>query len=405
LASGKKSVTTIFAQQAEPKKGQGYVRYTPTQHQFKQDHCRHCGANASQYNRDDALYSYAYPFLHAANLFEYLGVSTDMKFDVIIGNPPYQLSDGGAGASAKPLYHLFVEQAKKLNPRYLSMIIPARWYAGGKGLDSFRETMLNDRCMAILVDHESSKSCFSNVNIAGGICYFLWDKDKTSEDCVIENRFGEIKQSLARPLNAYSVFIRDNRSIAILEKVKILKEISFEGQVSSRKPFGLATDFSADKAQPFEGAVSLYARGRVGYVKPEQLLKNQDWTSQYKVLVSKAYGAGEGWPHQIIGKPILAPSNSACTETYLVMGLFDDAITASNLVSYMETRFFRFLVSLAKITQDGTAKVYQFVPVQNFNEPWTDEKLYAKYNLTDEEIAYIESMIRPMNDGGIKNVK
>jgi site-specific DNA-methyltransferase (adenine-specific) len=279
------------------------------------------------------------------------------------------------------------------------MIIPARWYAGGKGLDDFRANMLADKRLSHVVDFPDAKDCFPSNEIKGGVCYFLWDKDKTSEDCVIENRFGEIKQSLARPLNAYSVFIRDNRSIAILEKVKILKEISFEGQVSSRKPFGLATDFSADKAQPFEGALSLYARGRVGYVKREQLLKNQDWTSQYKVLVSKAYGAGEGWPHQIIGKPILAPSNSACTETYLVMGLFDDAITASNLVSYMETRFFRFLVSLAKITQDGTAKVYQFVPIQNFNEPWTDEKLYAKYGLNAEEIAYIESMIRPMNDG------
>lgn len=403
LASGKKSVTAVFAKQAEPKKGQGYVRYTPTQHQFKQDHCIHCGANASQYNRPDSLYSYAYPFLHAANLFEYLGVSKDMKFDVIIGNPPYQLSNGGAGASAKPLYHLFVEQAKKLNPRYLSMIIPARWYAGGKGLDEFRATMLADQHLSHLVDFPDARDCFPSNEIKGGVCYFLWDKDKTTADCVVENRLGEVKQSLARPLNAYSVFIRDNRSIAILQKVKANNETSFEGQVSSSKPFGLRTFFNDDQAQPFDGAVSLYARGRVGYVKPDQLLKNQAWTSKHKVLVSEAYGAGEGWPHQIIGKPILAPPNSACTETYLVMGLFDEASTAANLVSYMETRLFRFLVSLAKITQHGTAKVYKFVPLQNFNEPWTDEKLYAKYNLTDDEIAYIESMIRPMNDGTVED--
>jgi site-specific DNA-methyltransferase (adenine-specific) len=399
LASGKKSVTTIFAQQAEPKKGQGYVRYTPTQHQFKQDHCIHCGANASQYNRDDALYSYAYPFLHAANLFEYLGVSTDMKFDVIIGNPPYQLSDGGAGASAKPLYHLFVEQAKKIEPNYLCMIIPSRWYAGGKGLDDFRASMLADKRLSHLVDFPKAIDCFPSNEIKGGICYFLWDKNKTNELCNISIQEGDERVAVERKLNAYSVFIRDYRAIPILEKIKALKEVSFEGQVSSSKPFGLRTFFNDDKAQPFEGAVSLYARGRVGYVKPEQLLKNQDWISQYKVLVSKAYNGGDALPHQIIGKPILAPPNSACTETYLVMGLFDDAITAANLVSYMETRFFRFLVSLAKITQDGTAKVYQFVPIQNFNEPWTDEKLYAKYGLNAEEIAYIESMIRPMNDG------
>ena len=328
-----------------------------------------------------------------------------MKFDVIIGNPPYQLSDGGAGASAKPLYHLFVEQAKKLNPRYLSMIIPARWYSGGKGLDEFRATMLADQRLSHLVDFPDARDCFPSNEIKGGVCYFLWDKDKTTAYCVVENRLGEMTQSLARHLDAYSVFIRDNRSIAILQKVKALNETSFEGKVSSRKPFGLATDFSADQAQPFDGAVSLYARGRVGYVKPDQLLKNQAWTSKHKVLLSKAYGAGDGWPHQIIGKPILAPPNSACTETYLVMGLFDEASTAANLVSYMETRLFRFLVSLVKITQDGTAKVYQFVPLQNFNEPWTDEKLYAKYGLTDDEIAYIESMIRPMNTGVITNVK
>jgi site-specific DNA-methyltransferase (adenine-specific) len=435
-ASSPRSITAVFAQHANPiVQDQGNIRYTPMTHDFTDGQgetskkCRHCGASQAEYSRDAKQEQYAYPFLHAANLFEYLGVPKTMKFDVIIGNPPYQLSDGGAGASAKPLYHLFVEQAKKLNPRYLCMIIPARWYAGGKGLDDFRADMLGDKCLSHLVDFPNAADCFPSNEIKGGVCYFLWDSKKTTDLCTVSNQVNNAWVTSTRKLNEHSVFIRDDRSLGILNKVQAvktaqiaektqalakinnkkdkeaaekaieaLKQASFENNVSSRKPFGLATNFDADQAQAFAGSVILYANKRMGYVKHEQLLKNHSWVPKYKVLVSKAYNGGDALPHQIINKPILAQPNSACTETYLVMGLFDTEAEAANLVSYMETRLFRFLVSLAKITQDGTAKVYQFVPLQDFSEPWTDEKLYQKYSLTPEEIAYIESMIRPMGD-------
>ena len=386
-ANGHYSVCTAFNDE------QGNIRYEPTAHTWESGRCRYCGASREVYDRGEALESHAYRFIHAdnpENLF------SDMRFDVIIGNPPYQLNDGGNGASASPIYHLFVEQSIKLNPRYLVMIIPARWYAGGKGLDDFRDKMLNDTHVRTLVDFPLSSECFPNVEIKGGVCYFLWDREYDGPCSVTTMRKDKASNAI-RPLleKGCTTFIRYNEAISILHKVQKFGEEPFSKQVSSQKPFGFRT-FVKGKKEPFNGAVKLYVNKEEGYVCRDEITQNTEWIDQYKIYISRAYGAGEDFPHQILNKPFLGNPNTCCSETYVVIGPYANKRRAENVIGYIKTKFFRFLVLLKKNTQDAPARVYSFVPVQNFDEAWTDEKLYAKYGLTDEEITFIESMIRPM---------
>ena len=322
---------------------------------------------------------------------------TYMKIDTIIGNPPYQVMDGGAQASAKPVYQLFIQQAIKLSSKYISMITPSRWFAGGKGLDDFREAMLEDRRMKEIHDYPIASDVFPMIEIKGGINYFLWDKDYKG-DCLIRTyENGVCISALKRPLKekGTDIFIRYNEAIPILRKIQAFKEKSFSNLVSSSKPFGLRTFFKGEK-NPFEGSVKIYINGGIGYIKREEALKNQDWIDKEKVFIGMAYGAGEGFPHQILNYPIYGEPNSCCSETYSVVGPFISRKICETVMSYIKTKFFRFLVLLIKNTQHATKRVYQFVPQQNFDEEWTDEKLYKKYGLTAEEIAYIEKMIRPM---------
>lgn len=192
----------------------GNIKYNIIEHTWEGNRCKYCGASKSEYKRSDELETHAYEFIHRKKPEEIF----NMKFDVIIGNPPYQLSDGGAGASAKPIYHLFVEQAIKMNPRYLSMIIPARWYAGGKGLNEFRKSMLDNRHITYLVDYADSSECFSGVNIAGGVCYFLWERDRT-DDCEIVNVKKGNEVIMKRNLNEFPMLVRDNISVKIIRKI------------------------------------------------------------------------------------------------------------------------------------------------------------------------------------------
>ena len=323
-----------------------------------------------------------------------------MKFDIIIGNPPYQQADGagGQGSSAKPLYHYFVQQAKKLNPKYVSLIIPARWIVGGKGLDNFRNEMLNDDRIRILHDYTDEKDCFPNVEIKGGICYFLWDRDNTGK-CKIFTHIGKsVRESERMLLSSYTdVFIRFPEQMSVVEKVwHTANAKSFDNIVSVRKPFGLASDFREFSDKNFNGAVKLYANKQHGFVKRSKIERNIEWIDMWKVYITFAYGAGSGFPHQILNKPFLGEPNTCTTETNLVIGPFADKQTSENVISYINTRFFRFLVLIKKITQNGTKDVYQLVPLQDFSESWSDEKLYKKYKLTPDEIAFIESMIREM---------
>lgn len=326
-----------------------------------------------------------------------------MKFDVIISNPPYQLSDGGNNASASPIYQLFIGKAKKLNPRYLTMIIPSRWFSGGKGLDAFRNEMINDKRIRSLDDYLNASDCFgTGVEIKGGVCYFLWDRDNPGP-CKVSTHSGDGVVSTTERymrIGDNDVFIRRNEAISILEKVEAKGEKSFAELVSSRKPFGLPTNISGKKDKS-TGDIEIYVRGGKEYFSRFELSRNADWVDKYKIYITKAYNAGDDYPHQILNKPLFGDKGTCCSETYIVIGPFATEEETKNVMSYIQTKFFRFLVSLRKISQDATQKVYQFVPLQDFSHPCIDENLYVKYGLTSEEIAFIDSMIKPMDsDGG-----
>ncbi len=352
--------------------------------------CNYCGASKIVYDRGESFESHAYEFIHNKKLFN------SMKFDVIVGNPPYQLNDGGHGSSAKPIYHLFVEQAKKLEPRYLSMIIPSRWFSGGKGLDEFRKSMLEDKRTTKIVDYFDSTECFPNVDISGGVCYFLWEKNRKDDCEVISIQQGK-SSSLKRPMleKDSQTFIRFNQAVKIFRKVKKLSEDSFQNIVSERRPFALDTNLKV-KTKKFNGAIKCYAYPKNGYLKLSDIEKNKSWVDKYKVFTAKAYGERGSFPYLVTSKPYLGEKNSCCTETYLVVGPFKNKSQSKNAQSYMKTKFFRFFVLLKKNTQNAARGVYSLVPNQDFSDDWSDEKLQNKYKLSSEDISFIDSMIRPM---------
>lgn len=320
-----------------------------------------------------------------------------MTFDVIIGNPPYQLNDGGGtGSSAIPIYNRFVVQAKKLRPRYLTMIIPSRWFSGGKGLDEFRDSMLTDNRLSSLVDYFDSTECFPGVDLSGGVCYFLWEAEHNG-DCNVVNKLHGEESKMTRPLleKGNDTFIRFNSAVSIIRKIRNIDKSSIVDIISARKPFGIDPNAKIMKDQ-FEGSVKAYAYPNNGYISRQQITQNSEWIDEYKVMIAKAYGERGDFPYLMLGKPFIAEKGSCCTETYLVIGPFGNRNKCENVISYIRTKFFRFLVLQKKNTQNAAKGVYEFVPLQDFSKPWTDEELYKKYGLTDEEIQFIESMIRPM---------
>ena len=376
------------------KDSQGNLKFFDLQHTWnKSGKCLFCGANQELYKRNLDLESYAYPFIHQNNpnsLF-------NMKFDVVIGNPPYQMNDGGAGSSASPIYHKFVESAKKLNPRFISFIIPARWYNGGKGLDEFRSTMLSDNRISILHDFQDTKDVFPGLNIRGGICYFLWEKDYQGKCTVINHRKNQTNKPLKRNLrqNGLEVFLRHNESISIFEKVLSFKEISFDTLVSSRKPFGLETNFKKfNKVKSDNEQIKLYRFGDDGYIDKFLIKNYSELIDSHKIFIPYASPGDDSYPHLILSKPIIAKPNTACTETYLVIGPFTSEKESLNVSNYMMTSFVRFMILLSKSSQHITKKTYKFVPIQNFEESWDDEKLYKKYGINSSEINFIDSLIR-----------
>lgn len=393
-ANGEYSICTVFETE------EGNIFKPKAVHKWENGKCSECGAAQAVYDRFDHQENHAYAFIHQQARKE-LGLET-MKFNVIIGNPPYQLSDGGAQASAAPIYHKFIQQAKKLDLDYLIMITPSRWFAGGKGLDEFRDEMLNDKCIKEIHDYPNAADCFPGVEIKGGVNYFLWEKQYRG-DCLISTyESGKMISQMQRPLKeqGLDIFVRYNEGISILRKVLAFKEESFSELVSSRKPFGLATNIKGETSPyKMQSAVKLYQNNGTGYFERKNILNNKHWIDEHKVYIGRAYGAGEGFPHQILNKPIYGEPISCCTETYMVIGTFANKETCTNVMSYMATRFFRFMVLLKKNTQDAPKRVYELVPMQNFSKPWTDEELYQKYGLSDDEIAFIEKMVRPMELG------
>lgn len=390
IANGKYSFCDSFNDE------QGNIRYERLNHNWQGGKCVFCGASQEVYDRENELETYAYNFIHTNNP----ETIFNMKFDVIIGNPPYQMNDGGGRDSgAISLYHKFIQQAKKLNPKFISMIIPARWYSGGKGLDDFRNEMLNDNRICEIHDFPETSDCFPGLNIRGGICYFLWNSDYSGDCKIINYKNNKILSESTRPLleDKSNVFVRYNEAIEILRKVKKFNEKTFDESVSSRKPFGIDSNFNEfqnNKSQNHN--IHLHRFGDNGFVSETQVLKNKQWINEIKVLVSKASPGGDNYPHQIISKPIISEPLSCCTETYLVVGVYENLIIAENVVKYMQTRFFRFMMSLIKNTQNISKGVFAFVPIQNFDEEWNDIKLYEKYGINQTEIDFIETLIRPM---------
>ena len=377
---------------------EGNIRFRRIQHKWKDGRCIYCGAAQSQYDRGTALETHAYELIHTTHPEEIF----DMHFDVIISNPPYQLSDGGAQASATPIYQRFVTMAQKLKPNYITMIIPSRWFAGGRGLDDFRKAMICDKQISELHDFLNANDCFGNgVEIKGGVCYFLWEKDRCGDCKVVTHDQSGIISEAIRPLkiNDADVFVRRNEAISILEKVSKQKEASFAGLVSAQRPFGLRTYVQGKKA-PFKGSVKLFQRGGIGYIAKTEIDRNIEEIEKWHVFISRAYNAGDDYPHQIIGKPLVGEPNSCCTETYVSIGPFENQVVATNVQNYMMTKFFRFMVSMIKVSQMASSVVYTFVPMQDYSKPWTDEELYAKYGLNNDEIAFIDSMIKPMDLNG-----
>ncbi len=386
-ANGKYSVGQGF------KDGDGNVHYERIEHSWKDGRCAFCGANESNYGGGEESESHAYSFIHNQIPEEI----AKMKFDVIIGNPPYQLNDGGGtGSSSKPIYQHFVEQAKKLNPRYLTMIIPSRWFSGGKGLDTFRRDMLSDTRISHIVDYTDSTAVFPGVDIAGGVCYFLWERDYNGM-CTIENIHNNIKDVSKRALNEFSTLIRDSISIKIIHKIRENENEFFDSLVSSRKPFGLDS-----KARPSKnGDLTLVWSGGEGPFDSQNITDGISIIDKWKVMISKTSYDHGGQPdkegkRRILSRVEILPPKYVCTESYLIAGSYNDKIHADNMITYLKTKFARFLVSTILFTQNITKDRFSFVPIQDFNETWTDEKLYKKYDLSQDEIDFIESMIRPM---------
>ena len=332
----------------------------------------------------------------------------EMKFNAVVGNPPYQMMDGGAQASATPVYNLFVNIAKKLQANYVSMIMPARWYSGGKGLDEFRNSMLEDKHISRLDDFLNPETIFPNTNIRGGLCYFLWDINYNSKESltrVVTHGISGIVADKMRQLktNNFDMFIRNYEAISIIEKVKAKDFNSIAHHISARKPFGFATDFIKDasfKTSPetLNSPVLCYGKGMcVGYVERNQIKTHQDWIDKWKVLIPRANNIGTELNDDNLNSFICAPGE-VTTESYLVVGadLNLDEKKCLNIKCYLSTKFARFMHSMAKSSQDATSKTFIFVPIQDFSKPWTDEELYNKYGLDIFEREYIESMIKPM---------
>lgn len=391
FANGRYSVCSAFDDE------QGNIRYEPTSHTWQNGRCRYCGASQDVYDRGNDLESHAYKFIHTDNPQK---LFPNMKFDVIIGNPPYQLSDGGNAASARPLYHLFVEQAMKLKPRYLTMIIPARWYAGGKGLDAFRTSMMNNHQIKHLVDFSNSADCFPGVNIAGGVCYFLWERDYNGM-CTVTNVKGDIStSSMERRIDEYNFFVRDNTALSIIRKIRRTSNTAMNTMVKSYSYFAIRSyERGEEHIQHKNDVVLLSSNGR-GFYPRLQVQDREGILNKYKVVITYAMSGGNkpssNGDYQVVSSLQILSPNEACTETYLVLGVFNSEDEAKRLCGYVKTKLFRFLLLQALSSIHITKESFCFVPIQDFTEEWTDEKLYAKYRLTDDEIAFIESMIRPM---------
>lgn len=395
----------------------GNIWFKRTEHTWDGGKCKYCAASKSGLDRGEDMETHAYAFIHTEDIKTRLAelFGGDMRFDVIIGNPPYQLDDGGFGKSAAPIYQHFVEQAKALEARYLSMVIPARWFAGGKGLDDFRESMLADSRVRSIDDFLSAADVFPGVGLKGGVCYFLWDRDNRGP-CRVTTHFKDWPiSSVSRPMReeGVDVFIRFNEGLSILKKVvavesgqahslSLPENKRFDRLVSSLRPFGLRTFFQGTHTKS-RGDVLVYQNGGKGYIAMNEISTGTDLIDKWKVYVGRAApgtGNRDTYPHRIISTPFIGEPQSICSETYLCIGPLNSEKQAESVLSYLSCRLTRLLILLHKPSQDTTRKVYTFVPTQKWTRKWADDDLYAKYGISAREIAFIEKVVRPMDLGG-----
>jgi hypothetical protein len=395
-AHGEHSIAKGFPNDA------GNIWFERTEHTWVQGRCKFCGASQSALDRGEGFETHAYAFIHTADVKTRVAelFGGDMQFDVVIGNPPYQLDDGGYGTSAAPIYQLFVEKALDLDPRYAVFVTPSRWMAGGKGLDKYRERMLADKRMRSIVDYPKLYEGFPGVKIRGGISYFLWDREHNGP-CEVQTIWdGEpTGPAVARHLDAYDILVRRNEAVPILEKIKARGEATLDCRVSSQKPFGLRTFFHG-KPDPkrLKDPVKLFGSQKISWVERSEIPANAAWIDKLKVLMTRVQGTSAAIETKFLSKPIIAEPGTACTESYVVAGVFDNEVEAKHYGSYLRTRFARFLVSLRKSTQDAPKNVYGFIPDLPLNRQWTDAKLYKRYGLTTDEVAFIESQVAEHSD-------
>lgn len=397
-ANGAHSISKTFTSDA------GNIWFERLEHTWNETKCVFCGAPKTVLDRDATLENYAYAFIHTNDINQRVNelFGAEMQFDVIIGNPPYQMKGGAGGTSDSSIYHLFVEQAKRLEPKYLSMVIPSRWLAGGRGLDEFRQEMLNSHQLKKLVDYPVSKEVFPNVEVKGGICYFLWSGDHHGA-CDVTVVRGKESITTSRELEEFDVFVRNPSAAEILRKVLRAQEKSIIDILTADTPFGIATNFDGFHDNKNAGDIALYfvkgGKRNIGYMPRSQITKNVHLMDKWKLLVPKAGSdGGQKIPDSVLGKPWLAAPPSVATQTFIAFWV-DSEAEALSIQSYYKTKFFRFIVSLRKITQDALRQTYTWVPIQTWDREWKDSDLYAKYDLTKDEIEYIESVIRPMDVG------
>ena len=328
--------------------------------------------------------------------FWHINENQNMKFDAIVGNPPYQVMDGGAGVSAIPVYNKFVDFAKKIRPLYISMIMPAKWYNAGRGLEQFRYEMLNDKCISKLYDYIDPHDCFPTVDVAGGVCYFLRD-NKYNGLCKFVSCKSGSQISNMRNLSESEVLIRHQEEISVLNKVQIEGQTYLNEIAYSQKPFGLRTYVKPMK----KGNILLRYNGGIGPYDRDCITVNKNLIDNWKIVTSRltAEHAGEtdkNGQKRIFATLEMLEPGTICTETYMMLCTYKSKTECANVLKYLKTRFVRALIAMATSTQQMSKANFRFVPLQDFTKSWTDEELYKKYNLTDDEIKFIESMIKPM---------
>jgi site-specific DNA-methyltransferase (adenine-specific) len=384
----------------------GNIWFERLEHTWAGMKCAYCGANQRDYGRGEGRETHAYAFIHTddvtSRLTELFG--GEMQFDVIIGNPPYQLGQSGGdavGSFAMPIYQKFVRAAKSLDPRYVVMVTPSRWFAGGRGLDAFRQEMLASRKLRAVVDFPNAADAFPGIDIAGGVSYFLWDRLHEGPCEVATIAPGVPEAPASRELDAYDIFVRYNVGVSILQKVWPggVTAGSLAAKVSPTQPFGLRTDFRGKQnAEGLKDPVVLRTSQGDTFIERPEVPRNDAWIDQWKVILGLAYGERGPFPYWITSAPDILGPGTACTETYLVIDRFSSEAEARLFTAYLRTRFVRFLIFLRKNTQHLYNERFAFVPDLPMDREWNDEMLYEKYGITEDEIAFVNSVIRPMGE-------